>query len=70
MKKSFILYLMLLQLNILYSENIKIGCDITSNKEESCDEGDIFALPSIFKLDSLDIKEEIEPQKKRLKKNI
>jgi len=68
MKKSFILYLILLQLNILYSENIEIGCDITSNKEESCDEGDIFAVPSIFKLDSLDIKEEIEPQKKEIKK--
>ena len=39
-----------------YSENLIIGCDITSNKEESCNEGDILkrdTTSSIFKLNSL-----------------
>ncbi|MCK5854121.1 MAG: hypothetical protein KAG56_02780 [Sulfurovaceae bacterium] len=63
MKKFLTLFLLSLQLNILHSESIEIGCDITLTKEESCDQGDIFAIErkeSLFKLNDLK-KEEQEP---------
>ena len=56
MKTSLILLILSIQLNILHSESIVIGCDITSLQQESCNEGDIFATEqkkTLFKLKEL-----------------
>jgi len=61
MTKPLILFILLIQINILYSKNMIIGCDITSKKEESCKEEDIFSVKeeknSIFKLENLNIED-------------
>jgi len=64
MKNTLILLLLFMYTTIIYSEDLIIGCDITSSKEESCDEGDILkkdTTSSIFKLKNLNITEEKSP---------
>jgi len=69
--KNALKLLLLFIYTILYSENLVIGCDITSNKKKSCDEGDIFAkdTSSIFKVNTLNITQEKPLLKYDLDKN-
>ncbi len=69
MKNTLILIFLFLYITtILYSENLVIGCDITSSKEESCDEGDILKkdTSSIFKLNNLNTTKKISSYKYNL----
>jgi len=71
MKNALKLLLLFIYTTILYSEKLVIGCDITSNKKESCDESDIFAkdTSSIFKVNTLNITEKKSLEKYNLDKN-
>ena len=70
MKKPFVLCLIFLHITPISAKSIEIGCDITSNKEKSCEEENIFTTENIFKLDNLDMphkKPPIEDKSMKLK---
>ncbi len=53
MNRSLMSCLLFIQITLLYADNMEIGCNILSNREESCKQKDIFMQEKTFKLHSL-----------------